>query len=371
MHKESASIDIPIWLTETRRRVFCSSYNQDKSISTFLGRPIRISKRHADIKLPLDLRDEELTGNPVDLDLAIKNLDEAGWNTKGQHLRASWIRLRHIASRLREEILDYSLSPVDASVEHSLLDISARVHSSWASIPPHMRYWKTCWDENYSSLVCLMLVVIHLNHWYNEFMIQKLLDYTPLTSNTAMLRVSMDLLSNVLALGAIRDRTYDIHRDLLQSILLYGIPSASVLATALKQHQRMNPPTPFPQGISRAEIVRMLSVLISHLDAAAHLENSGARAGEANHNLCRKASRIFTRVIDQVLDPVQSDVTPANSEGLELGIEGEMGLDLFGVPGLEGFEGVEFAGLMGVGGVGLEGGGAGGVDWAALGQWTL
>ena len=210
MHKESASIDIPIWLTETRRRVFCSSYNQDKSISTFLGRPIRISKRHADIKLPLDLRDEELTGNPVDLDLAIKNLDEAGWNTKGQHLRASWIRLRHIASRLREEILDYSLSPVDASVEHSLLDISARVHSSWASIPPHMRYWKTCWDENYSSLVCLMLVVIHLNHWYNEFMIQKLLDYTPLTSNTAMLRVSMDLLSNVLVLGAIRDRTYDI-----------------------------------------------------------------------------------------------------------------------------------------------------------------
>ena len=234
-----------------------------------------------------------------------------------------------------------------------------------------MRYWKTCWDENYSSLVCLMLVVIHLNHWYNEFMIQKLLDYTPLTSNTAMLRVSMDLLSNVLVLGAIRDRTYDIHRDLLQSILLYGIPSASVLATALKQHQRMNPPTPFPQGISRAEIVRMLSVLISHLDAAAHLENSGARAGEANHNLCRKASRIFTRVIDQVLDPVQSDVTPANSEGLEVGIEGEMGLDLFGVPGLEGFEGVEFTGLMGVGGVGFEGGGAGGVDWAALGQWTL
>lgn len=374
MHKESASIDIPIWLTETRRRVFCSSYNQDKSISTFLGRPIRISKRHADINLPLDLRDEELTGDAADLELAIKNLDEAGWNTKGQHLRASWIRLRHIASRLREEILDYSLSPVDANVERSLLDISARVHSSWASIPSHMRYWKTCWDENYSSLVCLMLVVIHLNHWYNEFMIQKLLDYTPLTSNTAMLRVSMDLLSNVLALGAIRDRTYDIHRDLLQSILLYGIPSASVLATALKQHTLQNPPSPFPQGIRRAEIVRMLSVLISHLDAAAHLENSGARAGEANHNLCQKASRIFARVIDQVLDPVLSDVTPAGSDALELelGIEGEMGLDLFGVPGLDGFEGVEFAGLMGAGGAALEGPAAGaGVDWAALGQWTL
>lgn len=362
MHKEATSADVPIWLIETRRRVFCSSYNQDKSISTFLGRPLRISKRHTDVKLPLDLRDNEITGPPSDLDAAILRLDPNGWNTKGQHLRATWIRLRHIASRLREEILDLSLHPIDAKVERDLLDISARIRSSWDSIPPHTRYWKTCWDEPYSSSVCLMLVVIHLTHWYNEFMIQKLLDYTPITSNAAMLRVSVDLLCNVLALGAIRDRTYDVHRDLLNCILLFGIPSASVLATALRQQHQTA--APFPATISRAEIVRMLSVLISHLDAATHLENSGARVGEANYNLCRKASRIFTRVIDTVLDArPAAEVTPS-SEGLDLGIEGEMGLDLFGVPGLDGFEGMEFAGLMGGGEQGM-----GGVDWGAL-QWT-
>ncbi|XPS70169.1 hypothetical protein M3J09_002409 [Ascochyta lentis] len=362
MHKESTSTDIPIWLTQTRRRIFCSSYNQDKSISTFLGRPIRISKRHTDIKLPLDLRDDELTGDPAELSAAIQRLDSNGWNTKGQHLRASWIRLRHIASRLREEILDFSLCTIDAKVEQELLDISTRIRTSWDSIPSHMRYWKTCWDESYPSSVCLMLVVIHLTHWYNEFMIQKLLDYTPITSNYAMLRVSVDLLSNVLALGAIRDRTYDVHRDLLNCILLFGVPSASVLATALRQQHQTG--QPFPQSISRAEIVRMLSVLISHLDASAHLENSGARAGEANYNLCRKASKIFTRVIDTVLDSKQAEVTPS-SEGLDLGIEGEMGLDLFGVPGLDGFEGMEFAGLVGSGNDGMA------VDWGALGQWTL
>ena len=360
-------MNIPIWLSETRRRIFCGSYNQDKSISTFLGRPIRISKRYTDIKLPLDLRDDELTGDPAELEAAIACLDANGWNTQGQHLRTSWIRLRHIASRLREEILDISLSPISAKVEAELLDISARIQTSWASIPPHMRYWKTCWDDSYPSNVCLMLIMNHLTHWYNEFMIQKLLDYTPLTSNAAMLRVSSDLLSNVLALGAIRDRTYDVHRDLLHCILLYGIPSASVLATALRQQQQTG--ASFPQAISRAEIVRMLSVLISHLDASAHLENSGARAGEANYNLCRKASKIFTRVIDQVLDPKQSEVTPTNGEGLDLGIEGEMGLDLFGVPGLDGFEGIEFAGLVG-GNAGMDGSGMS-ADWGALGQWTL
>lgn len=366
MHKESASIDVPIWLTETRRRIFCSSYNQDKSISTFLGRPIRISKRHTDIKLPLDLRDDELTGDSAELNAAIERLDANGWNTRGQHLRASWIRLRYIASRLREEILDFSLCTIDAKVEQELLDISARIRTSWDSIPSHMRYWKTCWDEAYPSSVCLMLVVIHLTHWYNEFMIQKLLEsrHVPLTTNLAMLRVSVDLLSNVLTLSAIRDRTYDVHRDLLNCILLFGVPSASVLATALRQQAQTN--TPFPPSISRAEIVRMLSVLISHLDAAAHLENSGARAGEANYNLCRKASKIFTRVIDQVLDPKTSEVTPNGEELIPGGIEGEMGLDLFGVPGLDGFEGMEFAGLIGSA---PEGGMS--MDWEAIGQWTL
>ncbi|KAF2999680.1 hypothetical protein E8E13_002029 [Curvularia kusanoi] len=395
MHKESASTSLPTWLTETRRRVFCSSYNQDKSISTFLGRPIRISKRHTDVPLPLDLRDEELTSSdPSVLESAIASLDSNGWNTKSQHLRASWIRLRHIASRLREEILDYSLTPLTSSVSDALLDISSRIHSSWSSIPPHMQYFPNCWkDSTYSPTVCLMLVIIHLTHWYNEFMIRKLLSSsTPLTSNTAMLRVSIDLLSNVLALGAIRDRTYDIHRDLLNCILLFGVPSASVLATALKQQVKQGG-VPFPAGISRAEIIRMLSVLIAHLDAATHLENSGARAGEANYNLCRKASRIFTRVIDQVLDPVQNEITPSNSEGLDDmgldlgrlgGIESEMGLDFFGVPGgLEGFgfEGGGLEGLLGVGvgvgtggaGLGEEGAGLDGgvVDWGGLGQWTL
>lgn len=91
IHKQSTSANIPTWLAETRRRLFCSSYNQDKFISTFVGRPIRISKRHTDVALPLDLSDEEVTGDPTVLDQAIKALDKDGWNTKGRWLRASWI----------------------------------------------------------------------------------------------------------------------------------------------------------------------------------------------------------------------------------------------------------------------------------------
>jgi hypothetical protein len=226
-----------------------------------------------------------------------------------------------------------------------------------------MRYWKTCWDEGINSTVCLMLVSVHLTHWYNEFMIQKLLDFNPLMLNTALLSVSIDLLSNTLTLGTIRDRRYDIHRDMLHCMLLFGVPAASVLATALReQHQTGQQ---FPAEISRAEIIRMLSVLISHLDAAAHVENSGARQGEANYNLCRKAAKIFTKVVDCVLDSRPADeITPSSDQ---LGLD--LGLDLFSGPGLDGFEGIDFPGL----GMGLGANSNGndvGVDWGALGQWN-
>lgn len=219
-----------------------------------------------------------------------------------------------------------------------------------------------------------MLIIVHLTHWYNEFMIQKLLDRKPLTNNTPLLKVSVELLSNVLALGAIRDRSYDVHRDLLHCILLFGVPAASVLATALREQHSTS--QPFPPDISRSEIVRMLSVLISHLDAAAHGENGGARQGEANYNLCRKASKIFTKVIDTILDARPSYGSEATPQSDSLGLD--FNFDMFSGPGLDGFESLEFSGLgpLGLSGAGPQGPGAsvpdgGGIDWGQVGQWSL
>ncbi|EOA87309.1 uncharacterized protein SETTUDRAFT_154019 [Exserohilum turcica Et28A] len=363
IHQDKKCAHAPTWLAETRRRLFCATYNQDKSISTFLGRPIRISKRYTDVQLPLDLADDEVTGDEETLNAAIQALDADGWNTKGRWLRASWIRLRQKSLEFREEILEFSFIKIDANAEAQLLDISQRIGTTWDMLPKHMRYRKTCWEEDIPTKVCLMLCIVHLTHWYNEFMIQKLLDYSPLTLNTALLRVSIDLLSNTLTMGTIRDRSYDVHRDMLHCVLLFGIPAASVLAAALReQHQTGQQ---FPAEVSRSEIIRMLSVLISHLDAAAYLENSGAGHGEANYNLCRKASKVFTKIIDTVLDPkTVEEYTPASDQ---LGLD--LGLDFFSGAGLDGFQGMDFPGMKI--GPGTNGNAAdAGMDWGALGQWN-
>ncbi|KAJ4290607.1 hypothetical protein N0V90_010825 [Kalmusia sp. IMI 367209] len=355
LHRELTAPNLPIWFLETRRRVFSACFMQDKTLSTFLGRPIRLSKRHTDMKMPLDLDDVDIMADESTLKAAIAALDENGWNTERRYLRTSWNRMRYISATYREEILDVALSKIDQSVERQLLDISRRIQESWDAFPQHLRYWPNCWDENITPYVCLMLVIVHQTHWYNEFIVRKLLDQgQPLTSNIELLRVSTSLLSTTLMLGTIRDRLYDIHKEFLIEVILCGIPCASVLATALQEQQRTG--QPFPPSISRAETIRMLSVLISHLDAAAHLDSSSARPGEANYNLCKKACKAFTKIVDHVLDPRPTEEIMPSTSDLGLNVN----LDLFTAPGLDAFEGMEFVA-----------GDDGSIDWGAMTQWTL
>ena len=171
--------------------------------------------------------------------------------------------------------------------------------------------------------------------------------------STTSLRVSTQILSITLTLGTIRDRSYDIQRDFLTALVLFGIPTASVLASALQDQQRTG--LPFPPAVSRAETIRMLSVLIAHLESTAHLENSSARLRGANYDLCKKACKTFTRIVDNVLEPRRRDeagITPATSDP-DLGLP----LDLFAAPGLDAFEGVDF------------GAGDDGIDWGSMAQF--
>jgi len=161
-----------------------------------------------------------------------------------------------------------------------------------------------------------------------------------------------------MSLSHIRDRSYDMARDFFSTVLLFGVPTGSVLATALAEQHRTG--AQFPASIARSEIVSSLSVLISHLNSASHLR-SGARPGDGNYNLCKKAARTFAKVIAQVLD-AKPDVTPSSAD---LDLDGSLDLDLFMAPvmapGLDGFEGMD----LGAGGLGD------GFDWGAIGQWAL
>ncbi|KAL4977300.1 hypothetical protein BDW66DRAFT_165809 [Aspergillus desertorum] len=205
---------IPTFLREVRRRLYAGLYHNDKNIATFFGRPPRVSLRHADCKLPLDVSEEALLGDEGGLERAMAELDSEGWNVNATFCRASWHRIRYLVSSFREEILELSLRPLDHEAAERL---------------------------------------------------RLLVQHDP-----------------------------SAERALL-NIVLYGFSSASTLIRALQTQARTGDPIPYSG--SRAELIRNLSVFISHIEAMARPLTSNI-----NHALFERASKMFTNILDEVLE---------------------------------------------------------------------
>ncbi|GES59314.1 fungal specific transcription factor [Aspergillus terreus] len=263
LHRDShQSPDLPPFLVESRRRLFAAAYQLDKSIATFLGRPPRITQRHSDCRLPLDIGDEALSSN-AQIALASQSLDSNGWNLHGRFQRSAWIRLRFLISMFREEILELSLQGSKEETADQL----------------------------------------------------RLLVQRDPEAQAPLLDVSATLLSTVLVFGTHHQHMIDIQRDFTWVILLYGFPSAGVLIKALQKEARTGHPMPY-KG-SRSLLIRNLSVLISHLESI-------SRPNIANHELFARASKVLSIILDEVLEPrdpgasskVDFDAFPATIDGL-------------------------------------------------------
>lgn len=74
-------------------------------------------------------------------------------------------------------------------------------------------------------------------------------------------------------------------------MLCYGLPGAAVVVEAISKNGVNN----LPAVVSRAKLIRDLSVFVSHLEGI-------CQPGEANHRLCTRAARVISKTLDEVLD---------------------------------------------------------------------
>ncbi|KAE8401934.1 hypothetical protein BDV37DRAFT_167924 [Aspergillus pseudonomiae] len=334
LHRDSQqSNSLPVFLVETRRRLFAAAYQLDKSIATFLGRPPRISLRHSDCRLPLDLHDSSLEADQSNMELALQRLDSDGWNTQGSLHRSTFLRQRFLVSTFREEILEVSLETQNRRTAEKLRDISMRCNQTWDSMPKQLHYSTDSRDENISNTTRMMLIVSYLAYLYNDFLIQRLLVQQDPEAYSALLDVSSTILSTVLDFCAMREDMVDLRPDFMWTNLLYGFPSAAVLIKALQKQARTGRPIPY-QG-SRSESIRHLSVFISHLE-------SMARPGAANQELFHRASKIFSSIIDEVLEPRVAVTLP----GPEIDILADSGTCMIENDDLDFLDMLEFGGSI-------------------------
>lgn len=93
-----------------------TEYYLEKMFGLIFNLPPRITSRYVDVKLPLDLSDDELFAQTSqELEDAKSRLTEDGWNTDGNLRAATWARLRYILSRFREGIVEYHFQASQAA----------------------------------------------------------------------------------------------------------------------------------------------------------------------------------------------------------------------------------------------------------------
>ena len=92
----------------------------------------------------------------------------------------------------------------------------------------------------------------------------------------------------------------------LEKILMYGLPGAAVLSTAL-QNGPSKSKADFPPEVRRSQVIRNLSVLVSRLETTTSPDN-------ANHAFCMQASRAIACVLDSILDHTTQSLPSTNSE---------------------------------------------------------
>jgi hypothetical protein len=312
------STEVPFFLLQSRKRAFAASYQIDKRLANVFIRPPRIPGVYSDYILPLDLDDNTLFYNGPALERALSNLDAKGWN-KDQSIRpVTWIRLRYILSKFREEALGVWLSIPKVDIVQELRDILQRSNDAWAFIPPHLHYDESCWQLNLPIPVCVMLLAVFLEHLRTQFLLQRLLCRHWPAAKDALIKVSMQLLSTVMVMTSPRIQCADIRREAAWMLPLYALPSIGVLAIELRQNAYQE--HLYPDLIPRVQLIKHLGVLISHLELVAD-------PGDTNYDRCIGCSQVMEQILEEVVESASvlpncgfnGDVAQFNSEVTLLG----------------------------------------------------
>lgn len=107
--------------SEMKRRQYSLHFNCDKIVSTFTGRPPLLGSRFATTPLPLDISDEELLNSEGKSLADSPNIDENGWNNRGQIYSVTLHRAKMMINLIKEQILEIALQSTPRGDTYQIL----------------------------------------------------------------------------------------------------------------------------------------------------------------------------------------------------------------------------------------------------------
>jgi chromatin structure-remodeling complex subunit RSC3/30 len=181
------------------------TYAIDKELATFLGRPPRISWRHIDVDLPLDITYEELLSEPEIRDAAISGLDKDGWNANGVVSRISFARSMFVMGRVRELVLELSLNSRIDDIEGRIREILEVARETRNTLPARFKKINQISAMTIEeSETNMMSLYFQLDCLYNELIMQRILVKRTGHESGTLKGIAHDMLATLLAITGSR-----------------------------------------------------------------------------------------------------------------------------------------------------------------------
>jgi hypothetical protein len=299
LHQEIQVDDhTPFFITEFRKRVFVCAYDNDKYSASFTGRPPRLTRQYCRIQLPLDLNDSQLMSDGFDLDNALANLDQDGWNQGGVLQRCTFARIFASNGLILEEILEISLGMLSSEeIVRRAADIENRARQLWENLP-HFLKSDDChpFDLKRAPIELLFLAYIRLADLGHHFLLQRTLIKKVGADSTKLLEVTNEMFKFVLGMINNREVFREFQMDFIQLLCMNGIPSAAVVAVELlRQEQDPTSSSAVTTPLPRSDTIQDLSVFVACL--AGIKPNSGAS------HICDRGRRFLKKILDTILSP--------------------------------------------------------------------
>ncbi len=169
------------------------------------------------------------------------------------------------------------------------------------------------------------LISCYLDYLHLHFQMQRLLQRQTQQALPELLEVSMKLLTTSLVSIKPNKRVHETRRHIPTVILFFCFPAAGVLALELKRCTVEG--ISLPSSISRADVIRNLSVLTSCLEWI-------VVPGDGNHKLCTELNKLLAHILDEVLN-YRPPENPVQDDGRDLASSGQEFLNLPMINGLD------------------------------------
>lgn len=212
----------------------------------------------------------------------------------------------------------------------NLRELLQQSHQAWSGLPQflHRPQDYATYGLDFKQSVFLQL---HLDYLYDQFLLFRILSKRQNTWSSDLVKVSHEILSEVLLLIESRVRSMRLTPELSWvvsyscstprstsnreiKISFFGLPSAGVLSIELVRrasHQSidLSDPSSSTQPFSRSRVIQDLSIFASYLRTI-------VQSHEGNYGICQQARETIGRVLDFILSSETAQPAPLNMNNI-------------------------------------------------------